>query len=148
MYTPVFLSRSFTVAPVMLDPLPDIGLILRNAGVRGILWGEQAMLRCGIRTMLFVKFTHPTSRGFLITMILQRDDTLIPDDDLDLAVSTLLVNGWITSTGPLPTSREGWRSGRQVNLVGSCGTPTSTTPRPSSYFSFPPLSSVSIQTLL
>jgi hypothetical protein len=38
----------------MLDPLPDIGLILRNASVRGILWGEQAMLRCGIRTGLFV----------------------------------------------------------------------------------------------
>ena len=45
---------------------------------------------------------------------LQRDDILVPDDELDLAASALLTNGWITSTSPLPTSREGLRSGWQV----------------------------------
>jgi len=68
--------------------------------------------------------------------------------------STLLHQHCLLTAGlrPLVHSRPRGKDGGQVgksspNLVGSCGTPTSTTPRPSSYFSSPPLSSVLIQIL-
>jgi hypothetical protein len=55
--------RDFTTSESVMrkDPLADIGLILQEIGVPMILWGELAMRRHKIQTVLFVifKFSSP-----------------------------------------------------------------------------------------
>ncbi|KAL5533700.1 hypothetical protein ACEPAG_160 [Sanghuangporus baumii] len=72
----------------------ELSKILHREDIPIIVWGEIAMRRYGIPTVIL------------------RVDVAIPDDMLTRTASALQAEGWIVPTGPLPRAIAGfWRSG-------------------------------------